>query len=95
MKKLVIVFTILFASMFLFNTELSAKSYNYSTYGEVIEQADSYIYKPQSGRGFFAQYQGAEHIKAVNDAVIWNKPDKTNPNRPSHYCLRIINITEE
>lgn len=45
MKKLVIVFTILFASMFLFNTELSAKSYNYSTYGEVIEQADSYITK--------------------------------------------------
>ena len=32
----------------------------------------------------------AEHIKAVNDAVIWNKPDKNNPNRPSHYCLRII-----
>ena len=32
----------------------------------------------------------ADHIKAVNDAVIWNKPDKNNPNRPSHYCLRII-----
>ncbi|MBR3805597.1 MAG: hypothetical protein IKJ13_02015 [Clostridia bacterium] len=31
-----------------------------------------------------------EHIKEINSAEIWNKPDKMYPNRPSFYCLRII-----
>ena len=31
-----------------------------------------------------------EDIKEINDAKIWNKPDKMNPERPSFYCLTII-----
>ncbi len=31
-----------------------------------------------------------EHIKEINDAVIWNTPDKMYPKRPSFYCLTII-----
>ena len=29
-------------------------------------------------------------IKAIDDAEIWNKPDKNYPERPSFYCLSII-----
>ena len=29
------------------------------------------------------------HIKEIDEAVIWNKPDKIYPNRPSFYCLTI------
>ena len=31
-----------------------------------------------------------EHIKELDDAVIWNTPDKQYPERPSFYCLTII-----
>ena len=31
----------------------------------------------------------AEHIKEIDDAVIWNGPDKMYPERPSFYCLTI------
>ncbi len=31
----------------------------------------------------------AEHIKEINNAEIWNTPDKTYPERPSFYCLTI------
>lgn len=30
-----------------------------------------------------------EHIKELNDAVIWNTPDRMYPKRPSFYCLTI------
>ena len=30
-----------------------------------------------------------EHIKEMNNAVIWNTPDKMYPERPSFYCLTI------
>ena len=30
-----------------------------------------------------------EHIKEIDNAVIWNTPDKMYPNRPSFYCLTI------
>ena len=30
-----------------------------------------------------------EHIKELNDAVIWNTPDRMYPERPSFYCLTI------
>lgn len=30
-----------------------------------------------------------EHIKEINDAEIWNTPDKMHPGRPSFYCLTI------
>lgn len=30
-----------------------------------------------------------EHIKEIEDAVIWNTPDKMYPQRPSFYCLTI------
>ena len=30
-----------------------------------------------------------DHIKEINEADIWNKPDKYMPSRPSFYCLRI------
>lgn len=30
-----------------------------------------------------------EHIKEINEADIWNTPDKMYPNRPSFYCLAI------
>lgn len=30
-----------------------------------------------------------EHIKEIDNAVIWNKPDKMYPERPSFYCLTI------
>ncbi len=30
-----------------------------------------------------------EHIKKINDAEVWNTPDKMYPNRPSFYCLTI------
>ena len=30
-----------------------------------------------------------EDIKKINDAEIWNKSDKMNPERPSYYCLTI------
>ena len=30
-----------------------------------------------------------EHIKEINNAVIWNTPDKLYPERPSFYCLTI------
>ena len=30
-----------------------------------------------------------EDIKEINDAEIWNKSDKMNPERPSYYCLTI------
>ena len=36
-----------------------------------------------------AQDLTAEHIKELEDAVIWNSPDKSYPNRPSFYCLCI------
>lgn len=29
------------------------------------------------------------HIKQINDAVIWNTPDRTYPGRPSFYCLTV------
>ena len=31
-----------------------------------------------------------EHIKEINNAVIWNTHDKMYPERPSFYCLSII-----
>lgn len=31
----------------------------------------------------------AEHIKELNNAVIWNSPDKMYPERPSFYCLTV------
>ena len=31
-----------------------------------------------------------EHIKEINNAVIWNTPDKMYPERPSFYCLTIM-----
>ncbi len=31
----------------------------------------------------------AKHIKEIDDAEIWNTPDKMYPNRPSFYCLEI------
>lgn len=30
-----------------------------------------------------------EHIKEIDQAVIWNTPDKMYPERPSFYCLTI------
>ena len=30
-----------------------------------------------------------EHIKEINNVVIWNIPDKMYPERPSFYCLTI------
>lgn len=30
-----------------------------------------------------------EHIKKIDNAEIWNKPDKHYPQRPSYYCLTI------
>ena len=30
-----------------------------------------------------------KHIKEIDDAQIWNTPDKMYPNRPSFYCLKI------
>ena len=30
-----------------------------------------------------------EHINQINDAEIWNTPDKMYPERPSFYCLTI------
>ena len=30
-----------------------------------------------------------EHIKEIDSADIWNKPDKMYPERPSFYCLTI------
>ena len=30
-----------------------------------------------------------EDIKKINDAEIWNKSDKMNPERPSYYCITI------
>lgn len=30
-----------------------------------------------------------QHIKEINDAKIWNTPDKMYPNRPSFYCLTV------
>lgn len=30
-----------------------------------------------------------EHIKEIDNAEIWNTPDKMYPNRPSFYCLTI------
>lgn len=30
-----------------------------------------------------------EHIKEIDNAVIWNTPDKMYPERPSFYCLTI------
>ena len=31
----------------------------------------------------------AEDIRDIEEAVIWNTPDKMYPQRPSFYCLRI------
>ncbi len=31
----------------------------------------------------------AEHIREIEDADIWNAPDKMYPERPSFYCLTI------
>lgn len=31
----------------------------------------------------------AEDIKEIDDAEVWNTPDKMYPNRPSFYCLEI------
>lgn len=30
-----------------------------------------------------------EHIREIDDAEIWNTPDKMYPDRPSFYCLEI------
>lgn len=30
-----------------------------------------------------------KHIKEINNAIIWNTPDKMYPERPSFYCLTI------
>ncbi len=29
------------------------------------------------------------HIKEIDNAIIWNTPDKAYPNRPSFYCLTV------
>lgn len=31
----------------------------------------------------------ANHMKEIDEAELWNTPDKTYQNRPSFYCLRI------
>ena len=31
----------------------------------------------------------SEHIRELDNAVIWNRPDKMYPERPSFYCLAI------
>ena len=31
----------------------------------------------------------AEHIREIDNAAIWNTPDKMYPQRPSFYCLTI------
>ena len=31
----------------------------------------------------------AGHIREIDGAEIWNKPDRMYPERPSFYCLRI------
>ncbi len=31
----------------------------------------------------------AEYIKELNNAGIWNSPDKMYPERPSFYCLTV------
>ena len=31
----------------------------------------------------------AEHIREIDNAAIWNTPDKMYPQRPSFYCLSI------
>lgn len=31
-----------------------------------------------------------DDIRAIDDADIWNKPDRHYPDRPSFYCLRIV-----
>lgn len=36
-----------------------------------------------------AQELSATHIKAIEQAEIWNKSDKMYPNRPSFYCLTV------
>ena len=36
----------------------------------------------------FSQLSPA-HLQALEDAEIWNTPDKQYPNRPSFYCLTI------
>lgn len=30
-----------------------------------------------------------KHIKEIDNAEIWNAPDKMHPNRPSFYCMEI------
>lgn len=30
------------------------------------------------------------HIQELDEAAIWNRPDKMYPERPSFYCLRIL-----
>ena len=30
-----------------------------------------------------------KHIKEIDSAIIWNRSDKTYPNRPTFYCLTI------
>ena len=30
-----------------------------------------------------------DNIKVIDNAEIWNEPDKSNPNRPTFYCLAI------
>lgn len=37
----------------------------------------------------FADELTAEHIRKIDEAEIWNTPDKMYPNRPSYYCLKI------
>lgn len=32
------------------------------------------------------------HIKEIDSAIIWNKPDKMYPDRPSFYCLTITHV---
>ncbi len=31
----------------------------------------------------------ASHIKEIDNAIIWNTPDKMHPERPSFYCLTV------
>ena len=31
----------------------------------------------------------SDHVKEIDNAEIWNTPDKSNPCRPSYYCLAI------